>query len=227
MVLKDLKMEIKPIIFEMAISKMPKTMKELVFVLNNSSIDEIKELFAGKEIGAGSFKVVYELNDDYVLKVSEDETHEIKKEVEIKTCGGDKFLTKIYAYDTVGYTWVISEKVRGLNPARDTLSFVEYLKGELEGSDFLNTETWIETYGGEEEKIINYELEGEMFIRAFLGFLTVQKRASSGKKSPWLKQLLSVIRRCDINPGDLFLRNWGRRRNGDFVILDYGFTKKF
>jgi hypothetical protein len=94
---------------------------------------------------------------------------------------------------------------------------VEYLKGELEGSDFLNTETWIETYGGEEEKIINYELEGEMFIRAFLGFLTVQKRASSGKKSPWLKQLLSVIRRCDINPGDLFLRNWGRRRNGDFV----------
>jgi hypothetical protein len=91
---------------------MPKTMKELVFVLNNSSVKEIQKLFAGKEIGAGSFKVVYELNDDYVLKVSEDETHEIKKEVEIKTCGGDKFLTKIYAYDTVGYTWVISEKVR-------------------------------------------------------------------------------------------------------------------
>lgn len=227
MALKDLTtMKIKPLIFEMALSKLPKELNDIVNKLRNMSVDEIKEMFAGKEIGAGSFKVVYNLGN-YVLKVSEDETDEIKNEIKIKSCGGDKFLTKIYAYDEIGYTWLVSEKVRPLNPGRDTMGFIDYLKAELEGSNFLDIEQWIEGYGGEEEKVKNYELEGEQFLHTFLDYLKSQKDFPTGKYSPWLKSFLNLIRRCEINPGDLLVRNWGRRLNGDFVILDYGYTKMF
>lgn len=219
-------MKIKPFIFEMALSKLPKELTEIVTKLRTMSVDEIKEMFAGKEIGAGSFKVVYDLGS-YVLKVSEEETDEIKNEIRIKSCGGDKFLTKIYAYDEIGYAWLVSEKVRALSSIRDTASFIDYLKAELDGSDFLNIEQWVEGYDGEEEKVTNYELEGEKFLYTFLDYLKSQKTYPTGKYSPWLKSLMSLIKRCDINPGDLVVRNWGRRLNGDFVILDYGFTKKF
>lgn len=210
----------------MALSKLPKELTEIVTKLRTMSVDEIKEMFAGKEIGAGSFKVVYDLGS-YVLKVSEEETDEIKNEIRIKSCGGDKFLTKIYAYDEIGYAWLVSEKVRALSSIRDTASFIDYLKAELDGSDFLNIEQWVEGYDGEEEKVTNYELEGEKFLYTFLDYLKSQKTYPTGKYSPWLKSLMSLIKRCDINPGDLVVRNWGRRLNGDFVILDYGFTKKF
>ena len=48
MALKDLAtMKIKPLIFEMALSKLPKELNDIVNKLRNMSVDEIKEMFAG------------------------------------------------------------------------------------------------------------------------------------------------------------------------------------
>jgi hypothetical protein len=220
-------MKLKTIIFEMALSKPDDFIRKIVKTLSGLSVDEIKEKFAGKEIGSGSFKVVYDLGGKYVLKVSEEETSEIKQEIDVKTCASNKFLTKIFAYDTENYTWIITEKVTSLKP-KDTEWFVSQLKDLLEGSSFMDTEQWImHSFSSEEEKFENRELEGELFVASFLEYLIAQKRTLTGVKSPWLKTLVSTIRKCDINPGDLYIKNWGKRLDGSLVILDYGYAKQW
>jgi hypothetical protein len=62
-------MKLKPYIFEMAIDKTPVHLSALVQKLNRSSVDEIKDIFGSKIIGAGSYKTVYDLGNNFILKV--------------------------------------------------------------------------------------------------------------------------------------------------------------
>ena len=217
-------MKLKPFIFEMAISKTPTTLKEFVALLKSKNVQEIKKFLAGKEINAGSNKVVYDIGSNFIFKFSEDFTNEIQKEVKIKKCADSKFLTKIFAYDKKDFHWIITEKVVPID-RKNIQEFVNKVKENLKGSDFLKSKFWYPFMGSDKEEMSVDELDPEFFEDAFVQYLSNAHEYTplADKMSPWLTGLFSVIKTCKINPKDLWARNWGFRSNGDLVILDYGY----
>jgi len=216
-------MNLKPIVFEMAINKLPLSLKEFVGLINLKSVDEIKKFLSGSEINAGSNRVIYSVGSDFIFKFSEDDTREIEKEIKIKKCADSKYLTKIFAYDKKSFHWIITEKVTPFN--RKTMDlFAQKVKENLKGSDFLNSKFWYPFMGSDSDAVIVNELDPEFFEDAFVRYLlNAYEYNFSEKMSPWLTGLFSVIKTCKINPEDLWARNWGIRSNGDLVILDYGY----
>lgn len=209
----------------MAIDKTPVQLSILVQKLNRSTVDEIKDMFESKIIGAGSYKTVYDLGNNFILKVSEypEDTTEIKKEIEIKKCAGSKYLTKILAYDKKAFHWLITEKVKTVS-YNNLDFFVETIKKLLKGSDFLQKSIWTSVrYSNEEEKVNISELQGETFIQEFAYYLH-EAQNEKDIRSRWLQGLIDVIKTCGIDPRDLYHRNWGiRPQTNEPVILDYGF----
>jgi hypothetical protein len=169
--------------------------------------------FAG---GHGTDRITFIINNELVLKIAKtpDSLGQNRREVErARDCLEPKHFTKLYAYSPDFY-WLIAEKV---NPILSHDIFVDILKNNLHGSSFLEVKN---------KGIRPKTLTGSAFEHFFLEYLERLKEYGLNHKmedySPWLESLANDIIKCDINPYDFHLENWGMRDNGDLVILDYG-----
>jgi hypothetical protein len=216
--------KLKEVLFakEMALSD-GGLVQDIVDLINTTKTAvEFKEKFKDRLMKlevSGFFRDVYQFGD-YIVKYNIDtfkKNEENKNEVRIKSCGDDTYLTRIFAFDNKEFKWLITEKVK---PVGDKDVFAELLKVNLSGSGFMEDLGSMYDDYYRDVKIKN--LEPAKFIRFFVTLLEGPATAVK-KPNKWMKGLLVLIKKCKINPSDLYQRNWGVRSDGSLVILDYGY----
>jgi len=208
-------MKLKPIIFEMAISKNDSEANKIVQTLKEKfNYDRIakdpESLYdltdnLGLEYVGYSNREVYG-NNKFVVKFafSKNGKSQNRKEVFSKDeCLSDRFSTIIYGFDEEDYSWLVAEKIKsGL-----TLEEIyQKLLDQIEGSsdDFVRD---------------MYALSPDEALELFQDVLT---NPGDIELNEWAKSFSDEIVECNINP-DFHEENWGIRSNGDLILLDYGF----
>lgn len=217
-------MKIKPLIFESDISEI----KNIINTLKSFRFYEDIEKYAISNfrlIGKSehSTREVYQMNNGLVLKI--DLTgRQNQNEVRAKQCIDDLFATKIYDFDKSYFYWIIAEKV---NPIRSVEEFRTALLEKLEGSD----SSIIDSIKDAEKDVTEEDREnGDYFSLAeiFNGILENvmgNHKNYATRVNKWVLTLAKGLKRCGVKPNqvDLHEENWGKRDNGELVILDLGY----
>lgn len=202
-------MNIFNVIFEkLSVNTEAKTLSRIL--TGKSSHKEILEfcLSEFRLIGEGFSRKVFDAGKGIVVKVAATEfnTNQNKREVELKqSCFDNKYFTKIYSYDSVGFTWLIAEK---LEPIISEEEFRTLVLVKLKGID--------------EEVYRAIQINKNPFD-TFIGVVVeVMNEDNDFKVNRWLADFCEVLNTCKIDPSDFTPENWGIRSNGDLVVLDYG-----
>ena len=184
-------------------------------------------------LGKGSSRIVFQIDDEHVLKIEKYQTLESQNSREVdmfRSCNNKmkQFFPYIYDWDKkhISPLWIISEQIL---PA----SYVDFKK--LLGFDF--TSDYLETEKNElsqdlqnykeykDESVINPTFTLEDFLDAYtVGNLSRYENIIS--KNKWLQELISILNYGLANPYELeIIDNWGLvKRNGQpkIIILDSG-----
>ncbi len=175
--------------------------------------------FGFKTIGEGSGRVVYSIDDQKVIKIAKTPAAFKYNENEFKlfNCNkelGSKYLARVFEKGEDS-SWVTMEKV---TPVR----------GEQELNQRLN-KLVNEVAGGQEifSDIINI---GPMIERARSPnpnqkSILIKKFNEINKPNSWFSDLYNLLTACKISAHDLRPDNWGIRKDGSLVILDFGFEQ--
>ena len=151
-----------------------------------------------KILDSGSSRDVYLINSRHVLKFAPGPRGQAQNEAEVELFTNPNvkpFITEIYDYDPE-YNWLISELVR---PLRGEEEFERLTK--VNWDDFVD--------------ILNMNPEADTELPARTKY----------KSSEFVKQLLNMLEKTDIEPADLETpKHWGRTGDNRVVLLDYGFT---
>ena len=167
----------------------------------------------GKPSQKGSSRAVWILNETQVLKVGllYEELDQNKREVKNLKCMGQDYAPKLYDFHPHFY-WLLMEKVF---PITNEVQFVEQFS-----------------------KHVGLQLQPRMIINGIDsnialvitnligGFQTKTYKDLLMKfnESSWFKTLISKMKKCRMDPGDLHYENWGiRPSTGELVLLDLGF----
>jgi hypothetical protein len=176
--------------------------------LKTLSFQEIKRKYVLNKIGGGENKNLYMTfaPGKYLLKLTKEDSEELKKEIEIFECFQSNLLTKIYGYDSISHSWAVFEQVSTVSEKE----FETLLLASLKGT-------------GLSEILLNNSKNNQSSIgREFVRWLRLPNLEMI-IPNYWLKELLRLIDSCDLDPNDLYYQNWGTRNRKDLVILDYGF----
>jgi hypothetical protein len=176
--------------------------------LKTLSFQEIKRKYVLNKIGGGENKNLYMTfaPGKYLLKLTKEDSEELKKEIEIFECFQSNLLTKIYGYDSISHSWAVFEQVSTVSEKE----FETLLLASLKGT-------------GLSEILLNNSKNNQSSIgREFVRWLRVPNLEMI-IPNYWLKELLRLIDGCNLDPNDLYYQNWGTRNGKDLVILDYGF----
>jgi hypothetical protein len=166
-----------------------------------------------RKFGTGAFRTTYDVGNNILLKLDRRDGTANKTELENKQCLSDKFFTKIYAYDEVGYMWLLVEKVQKFTSDEQAKSL---LLEKLKGAD----QDIISTIQLQEDAGDSFE-----YISTILGNMAYEHDPDI-KTNRWMRELIVEIKKCGIDTSDFHIGNWGYRDNGDLVILDYDSTTR-
>jgi len=176
--------------------------------LKTLSFQEIKRKYVLNQVGGGENKNLYMTftPGKYLLKLTKEDSEELKKEIEIFKCFQSDLLTKIYGYDSISLNWAVFEQVSTISEKE----FETLLLASLKGT-------------GLSEILLNNSKSNQSSIgREFVRWLRLPNLEMI-IPNRWLKELLRLIEGCDLDPNDLYYQNWGTRDRKELVILDYGF----
>jgi hypothetical protein len=176
--------------------------------LKTLSFQEIKRKYVLNKIGGGENKNLYMTfaPGKYLLKLTKEDSEELKKEIEIFECFQSNLLTKIYGYDSISHSWAVFEQVSTVSEKE----FETLLLASLKGT-------------GLSEILLNNSKNNQSSIgREFVRWLRLPNLEMI-IPNYWLKELLRLIDNCSLDPNDLYYQNWGTRDGKELVILDYGF----
>lgn len=176
--------------------------------LKTLSFQEIKRKYVLNQVGGGENKNLYMTftPGKYLLKLTKEDSEELKKEIEIFKCFQSDLLTKIYGYDSISLNWAVFEQVSTISEKE----FETLLLASLKGT-------------GLSEILLNNSKSNQSSIgREFVRWLRLPNLEMI-IPNRWLKELLRLIKGCDLDPNDLYYQNWGTRNRKELVILDYGF----
>jgi hypothetical protein len=209
-------MKIKPYIFEMAIEKGNASAisiaAKLREVFPRSEDDFIKEKTFSKlmkDLGltfiGASNREVYG-NGELVVKhaFTNYGVRQNRKEVYLKEdCVNDEYFTKLYEFDE-HFRWIIAERVSdGLSDKELHERLLDLIEGCSD--DFVRS-----MYALPPNEAIEYFQETIQF-------------PGEVEFNLWVKGLSDEVIGCELITSDFGSANWGVRKNGDLVILDYGF----
>lgn len=159
-------------------------------------------------IGEGFSRKVFDAGEGIVIKIAATEfnTNQNKREIELKeTCHADKYFTKIFSYDLVGFIWLIAEK---LKPVASEEEFREIILTKLKGID---------------SEVFRAIQINKNPSDTFIGVVVeVMNKDNDFQVNRWLADFCEVLNSCKIDPSDFTPENWGTRSNGELVVLDYG-----
>lgn len=184
--------------------------KTLSRFLTGKSHKEVLEFCSSRFslIGEGFSRKVFDAGEGVVIKVAATEfnTNQNKREIELKqSCFDNKYFTKIFSYDSIGFIWLIAEK---LKPMESEEEFREVVLTKLKGID--------------SEVFRAIQINKNPFD-IFIGVVVeVMNEDNDFKVNRWLADFCEVLNSCKIDPSDFAPENWGTRSNGELVVLDYG-----
>ena len=207
----------------------------------------------GQKVGQGTSRVVFDFEDDTVLKIAGNDTGRVQNEQEyeiFRTIGKNPLIPKIYDADTDSFIWLLSESVL---PAKE-IDFEKILGIPYSSK---NDPIWRQEEPGTRWDYSEYENaehpfdeadeeEGDEGEISYLGFLswysdyvhdyldytddwsayeTEQYRKLM--QTDWFQNLLELFEFQD--PDEFFLENFGiAMRNGKptIVVLDIGWNSE-
>jgi hypothetical protein len=164
-------------------------------------------------IGEGNSRITFSLNEDFAIKVAfvmEDygivELEQNKEEIRAAACTSKfpEFFTGVVEWDTETYFWVVVEKVDIRNQYQNLNRWLRDQIGEA-GVDKIEKAGWFNPT--------------EAFREGPVRFHNVLR-----KVSPWCNRFFAAIDSCQLTVYDLHEENWGMRKDGSWVVLDYGAT---
>lgn len=158
-------------------------------------------------LGSGSARIVYDYTKTKVLKLAlsdcdwnDDRSpyYQNKKEVNTYlTSKNKKCLAKIYKYDK-NFNWIIAEKINVFESDDQFLKHTGIIF-----SDFIDC------------ICCDY---------SYRGLSSLKNKRQKTKIYRTITLLRKVLKRFDLINDDLDqLEHWGTRKNGDLVLVDYGF----
>lgn len=212
--------------FIRAINKLDDKDEDYFLFLTN-----VAKQYFGKELGAGASRIVFKINDNFVLKlVREDwglKHNRLEATNEIATTFPD-ILPKVYSAAD-NYTWIVVENVNRF------ISSIEFLKSFPE-FNFLTSlskenrayfiSAWI---GIKLELLKGEEAQNKQQMRIWTNWaerITDWSRnqilsvSQMIRPSKLMNRLLQLCMRYDIEPQEIDFKNTGIAKDGRFVLLD-------
>lgn len=168
----------------------------------------------GNYIGCGSSRVVFQMDDETVLKLAFNDAGVEQNKEETKWANGQySFLPKIHDYDSDG-SWIMCEYVLPAERADFDYYFNKHLDNECKSMVY-NRPEFTEFVRSVEATVKNISWQ----------FFSNEKIARL-RKNPFLNEVATYIETTKMSCGDLTTtNNWGlAKRNGDAmpVLLDSG-----
>lgn len=187
-----------------------------------------------KKIGEGNSRIVYEINDNWVLKIDQDlNTQQNETEYSFyHNCAKEhkQYFAQCLPEHGPKFIWIIAENVLPV----------------LKDSMFLNLITKYLNFNNKEEfnNLIqshikpnvpySYKNAAQVFIQTLSNAILSQRENYDNtitnvtndllKRSSWFVGLINALKECNIDQSDLHYKNWGiRKTTNELVILDYGF----
>lgn len=157
-----------------------------------------------KKLGSGSSRIVYLVNNDFVIKLANGNrgNGQNKSEVMAVWCGDPKYYTEIYDYAS-DYSWLFVEMAYPIK-AKDFEKYFGFSLSELYDA-LAYSFHFFKTPNDKEE----YDDSAYRKLR----------------KNSWFKGLEKMINACGLEPGDIGKPNsWGITKNNKIVLLDYGLS---
>jgi hypothetical protein len=162
------------------------------------------------KIGEGQGRLVYKLGDGTVLKVAKDENGQVQNQTEAESCGSngnEDLFPEVRESDPDG-KWLISEEAAPM-----TRVLFRQLTG-MGWGDFVSA------LAGAFPHKLNKEKTSEGSIQHNRNSFEAQY------SNLFFRKIISVIKDCKYEPGDISkLDSWGII-NGKPVIIDSGFAEK-
>ena len=170
-------------------------------------------------ISSGVSRMVYAVNDDLVIKVSQDSLHgQNKNEIKLSKCTENEnpVLSKIFAYDETSFRWIIAE--RALHTFESKEFQLKMLLGKL--LDYEN----IITLSFDAIRKILYGLLGgnDNMTKPFSD--EIEFILSNPNKTTWFEDFIGLKQHCQFKTNDLHAENFGLMQDGRLAIIDYGFV---
>lgn len=172
--------------------------------------------------GAGSARTVFPISSGKVLKIAKNNNGFLQNKAEIEIFFANKhndLVTRIYDFSS-DYKWVLSELVRPTDEhsffalsglTEDDLENIKYFKSAEEAREHAETvmsdpnETFFET---------------EVATK-------ILKILDGPKSKEFLPNLLSLISKNNLIPGDIVPHHFGTTANGELRLYDYGYSEKY
>ena len=154
-------------------------------------------------IGQGTYRNVYELNKQQVVKLDNNQHGETsnKNEVETYSCLGKEYAAQIISWDKNNYVWIVVEQIRKNG---DLYSIENKLK-ELIPTIVIKLNQLVDCFTGQ-----NKNLHSNLY-----------------QTNQWYKNFYDRIVKCNVSAIDLNkAAQWGIRQGTDeLVLIDYGYAR--
>ena len=157
-----------------------------------------------KLLGQGSSRYVYKIGSDKVIKmaIGARGMAQNKAEADAELCGHGKYYAEVYEHAD-DYSWIVSELAMPVS------------KEELE--DLLGTD--LESL---EEALMSL-IDQAKGVSEDDQFEPEYKSYKRLRRSSWLRGLMAMVEKCDLEPADITKPDsWGVRKNGKPILIDYG-----
>ena len=171
----------------------------------------------GDSIGDGTFRDVWIIDDNHIVKVAKKSTRvdQNSNEKYNADCMGPSYSIKVLDQHP-RFFWLIEERVKPLTEEEFVRAFGLKLGIQLEPRTKLKS---------------GIDTSTSLMISDIIEELAGNKRSSryerilpEFQKSPWLNGLIKSLQDCDVGASDLHWGNWGiRPSTGELVLLDLGF----
>lgn len=183
-----------------------------------AKIRYLRTILAPQKGIEGSFRIVFYLDSQRVIKVEKDteEVIENQEEIDASACLGS-YAAQVLDHAPDG-RWLIAQRAEEVGTYQDFADhLMDYLGERVTDKNFLKAlEYKVYKVGGflpwavdqmEKDSTISVNLANRLW-----------------NQSDWFRGLVEVLTKCNINPADFRLENWGLL-NGKLVIIDYGYGK--
>lgn len=152
-------------------------------------------------IDYGAARMAFTLTPDFVLKVTFGSMKQTKQEIEKAACAAQypEFYAQIVDADLENYDWLVVEKL------------------EQPGVEVFRR--WLVNNTGVTELL---QQNDKLHIKPEDVFTSISDLFQDANQE-WFRKFYHAANHCGIEFWDLGYANWGMRKNGDWVVLDYGF----
>lgn len=171
----------------------------------------------GQSAGKGSFRKIWIIDDNRILKLVKDADHVFQNQQEKMNteCVGVSYSAQVLDHHPQFY-WLIEERVEPLSSSNFVAQFAKQLRTKLgpetKLADGVGMTTWFMITNVIGDLVSGKEDERYRNIYPLF------------RKSRWFTGLVKKLQGCNVSSEDFHYENWGiRPSTGEFVLLDLGF----